>query len=284
MAGRIVASLTALGWSTAVEVTYARYGERGSIDVLAFRPDARSLLVVELKTELTSLEETLRRLDQKVRLGPSIAAEHWDGGRRPCRDSSSCRSRRRLDDAWRRTLPCFRLLFRRGASRCVGGWSRRREPAPRSACCHLVVPVVVSEPAAVLIASGCLRRGHGAAARAWHRRIPRLRHRGRVRDPGAHQPKTTPLVRWRDPRVRARVGPAPDYERRTTSAGPRAPDYERWPPSCGPSGPQRCAPRAVTSASSAMSVSSTRLKLKQALPCIRRRSSGDIASTSSGNA
>lgn len=75
MAGEIVASLTAFGWSTAVEVTYARHGERGSIDVLAFRPDSRTLLVVELKTELISLEETLRRLDQKVRLGPSIAAE-----------------------------------------------------------------------------------------------------------------------------------------------------------------------------------------------------------------
>jgi transcriptional regulator with XRE-family HTH domain len=75
MAGEIVASLTGFGWSSAVEVTYASYGERGSIDVLAYRPDSRSLLVVELKTELTSLEETLRRLDQKVRLGPSIAIE-----------------------------------------------------------------------------------------------------------------------------------------------------------------------------------------------------------------
>jgi transcriptional regulator with XRE-family HTH domain len=75
MAGQIVAMLSAFGWSTAVEVTYARYGERGSIDVLAFRPDSGSLLVVELKTELTSLEETLRRLDQKVRLGPLIAVE-----------------------------------------------------------------------------------------------------------------------------------------------------------------------------------------------------------------
>jgi transcriptional regulator with XRE-family HTH domain len=74
MAGGFVEKLGKFGWSTAIEVTYARFGERGSIDVLAFR-ESRSLLVVELKTEMTSLEETLRRLDQKVRLGPSIAAE-----------------------------------------------------------------------------------------------------------------------------------------------------------------------------------------------------------------
>jgi transcriptional regulator with XRE-family HTH domain len=82
MAGEVVASLTAFGWSSAVEVTYSRYGERGSIDVLAFRPDSRSLLVVELKTELASLEETLRRLDQKVRLGPAIASDRlgWTAG------------------------------------------------------------------------------------------------------------------------------------------------------------------------------------------------------------
>jgi transcriptional regulator with XRE-family HTH domain len=75
MAGGIVANLAAFGWSTAVELTYARYGEHGSIDVLAYRADTRSLLVVELKTELTSIEETLRRLDQRARLGPWVALE-----------------------------------------------------------------------------------------------------------------------------------------------------------------------------------------------------------------
>lgn len=75
MAGATVASLSAMGWSTAVEVTYANYGERGSIDVLAYRPESRSLLVIELKSELVSLEETLRRLDQKVRLGAAVADE-----------------------------------------------------------------------------------------------------------------------------------------------------------------------------------------------------------------
>lgn len=75
LVGGIVTELTSLGWVTAVEVTYARFGERGSIDVLAYRPDRTSLLVVEVKSELTSIEEVLRQLDQKVRLGPTVAAE-----------------------------------------------------------------------------------------------------------------------------------------------------------------------------------------------------------------
>lgn len=75
LVGGIVNELASFGWVTAVEVTYARFGERGSIDVLAYRPDRTALLVVEVKSELTSLEETLRRLDEKVRLGPTIAAE-----------------------------------------------------------------------------------------------------------------------------------------------------------------------------------------------------------------
>jgi hypothetical protein len=53
------------------------YGERGSIDVLAWHPRARLLLVVEVKTELVAIEETLRKHDQKVRLAPRIAAEQF---------------------------------------------------------------------------------------------------------------------------------------------------------------------------------------------------------------
>jgi transcriptional regulator with XRE-family HTH domain len=71
----LVRRLEAAGWSTATEVTYSVWGERGSIDVLAFHPATRTLLVIEVKTELVSAEETIRRLDQKVRLGPKIAAE-----------------------------------------------------------------------------------------------------------------------------------------------------------------------------------------------------------------
>jgi transcriptional regulator with XRE-family HTH domain len=68
------------GWETRPEVTYSIYGERGSIDILAWHPGARMLLVVEVKTVLTSLEETLRRHDAKTRLALRIGRERcgWD--------------------------------------------------------------------------------------------------------------------------------------------------------------------------------------------------------------
>jgi transcriptional regulator with XRE-family HTH domain len=71
--------LAARGWTCWFEVTYSRYGERGSIDVLAIRGDA--VLVVEVKSELTSLEETLRKLDEKTRLAATIVFERT--GKRP---------------------------------------------------------------------------------------------------------------------------------------------------------------------------------------------------------
>ena len=70
-----IAFLAQMGWLWAVEVTYAIFGEYGSIDVLAFHVQTGSLLVIEVKTELTSIEETLRRHGAKVRLGPQIARD-----------------------------------------------------------------------------------------------------------------------------------------------------------------------------------------------------------------
>lgn len=65
------------GWEMASEVTFSIYGERGAIDVLCWHPRTELLLVVELKTELASVEETLRRHDVKVRLAARIAAERF---------------------------------------------------------------------------------------------------------------------------------------------------------------------------------------------------------------
>ena len=69
--------LEASGWITRTEVSYSVYGERGSIDLLAWHPPTRTLLVVEVKTELTSVEATLRKHDQKVRLARQIASDRF---------------------------------------------------------------------------------------------------------------------------------------------------------------------------------------------------------------
>jgi transcriptional regulator with XRE-family HTH domain len=75
--GRICTLLRRRGWEVLSEVTFAVYGERGSIDVLAWHAASRTLLVIEVKTEITSAEETLRRHDVKVRLAPKIGLERF---------------------------------------------------------------------------------------------------------------------------------------------------------------------------------------------------------------
>jgi len=77
LVGAINSTLHELGWHTEIEVSFANYGERGSIDVLAWHASTRTLLVVEVKTELGSVEGLLRPLDVKVRLATTMAAERF---------------------------------------------------------------------------------------------------------------------------------------------------------------------------------------------------------------
>ena len=66
-------------WATVPEVTFSFFGERGSIDILAWHARSRSLLVIELKTELVDLQDTVSTLDRKVRLAMKIARERgWE--------------------------------------------------------------------------------------------------------------------------------------------------------------------------------------------------------------
>jgi transcriptional regulator with XRE-family HTH domain len=75
--GRISGLLVRDGWQILTEVTFAEWGERGSIDILAWHAASRTLVVIEVKTEITSAEETLRRHDTKVRLAPRICRERF---------------------------------------------------------------------------------------------------------------------------------------------------------------------------------------------------------------
>ena len=67
------------GWVIEPEVSFSIYGERGIIDVLAWHPTTRILLVIELKTEVIDLNEMLGTLDRKRRLASKVAIERgWD--------------------------------------------------------------------------------------------------------------------------------------------------------------------------------------------------------------
>jgi transcriptional regulator with XRE-family HTH domain len=76
-----VRRLVDLGWETRVETTYSIYGERGSIDVMGALAAVRAVLVEEVKSELASVEETIRKLDEKVRLVRERVAENEFGWR-----------------------------------------------------------------------------------------------------------------------------------------------------------------------------------------------------------
>jgi transcriptional regulator with XRE-family HTH domain len=69
--------LGAAGWLARAEVTYAIGRDRGSIDLLGFNPTDRAVLVVEVKSDVTSADSTLRRHDEKVRLAARIALERF---------------------------------------------------------------------------------------------------------------------------------------------------------------------------------------------------------------
>lgn len=66
-------------WVLAPEVSFAFYAERGVIDILAWHPGRRALLVIELKTEIVDVNELLGTFDRKRRLAAKVAATRgWD--------------------------------------------------------------------------------------------------------------------------------------------------------------------------------------------------------------
>ncbi len=66
-------------WQFLPEVSFAIWGERGVVDILAWHSGRRALLVIELKTEIVDVGELIGTLDKKRRLGHDIAASHgWD--------------------------------------------------------------------------------------------------------------------------------------------------------------------------------------------------------------
>ena len=75
MAESVIAFLGAMpGWIVLPEVSFSIFGERGVIDILAFHEPSRSLLVIELKTEIADVQELLGNVDRKGRLAARIAA------------------------------------------------------------------------------------------------------------------------------------------------------------------------------------------------------------------
>jgi transcriptional regulator with XRE-family HTH domain len=63
------------GWDIVPEVSFSIYGERGIIDMLAWHAATRTLLVIEMKTEIVDVNELMGKADQRRRLAATIAAD-----------------------------------------------------------------------------------------------------------------------------------------------------------------------------------------------------------------
>lgn len=70
-------SLRRWRWTVLPEVSFSEYGERGSIDLLAGFIAARAVAVIEIKTEITAVDETVRIHDVKTRLATKLAQERF---------------------------------------------------------------------------------------------------------------------------------------------------------------------------------------------------------------
>jgi hypothetical protein len=67
------------GWGLIPEASFAIFGERGVIDILAWHAATRTLLVIELKTEIVDIQDLVGTVDRKRRLAAQIARERgWD--------------------------------------------------------------------------------------------------------------------------------------------------------------------------------------------------------------
>lgn len=62
------------GWQWRGEVSFSIYGERGVIDILAWHARTRSLLIIELKTELADPQALVATMDRRARLARRIAS------------------------------------------------------------------------------------------------------------------------------------------------------------------------------------------------------------------
>jgi transcriptional regulator with XRE-family HTH domain len=71
----MVARLQRFGWIVDVEASFSVWGERGSIDILAFHPAFGALLVIEVKSVVADTQATLHGLDRKARLAPQIVKD-----------------------------------------------------------------------------------------------------------------------------------------------------------------------------------------------------------------
>jgi transcriptional regulator with XRE-family HTH domain len=122
--------LSLLGWTGLPEVSFAVYGERGVIDILAWHAPTRSLLVIELKTDVVDVNELIGTMDRKRRLADRVAREQgWDPS------TVSCWVIVAHDKTNQRRIARHRMMLRAAFpadGRAMHRWLRRPEGSIRA--------------------------------------------------------------------------------------------------------------------------------------------------------
>lgn len=72
MAERVTQLLVGAGWEVRPEVSFNWYGERGVTDLVGWHPASRTLLLIEIKTELADVSALLAVTDRRRRLATHI--------------------------------------------------------------------------------------------------------------------------------------------------------------------------------------------------------------------
>lgn len=125
---RLTTMLREVGWIVENEVSFNHFGDRGRIDILAFHPGRRIVLVIEVKSGIDDVQELLGRLDVKRRIGAPVAAERgWQlAATVPMIAIADARTARRRVDGH---APLFARYALR--ARAATAWLRQpRPPAP----------------------------------------------------------------------------------------------------------------------------------------------------------
>ncbi len=115
--------LRAAGWEVLPERSFSIWGERGVVDIVGWHATSRTLLVVELKTEIVDVQRLIGTVDRYRRLAPQAVADlGWEplnaGTSVAVAESST--NRRRLRDH----VTVLRAAFP-SDGRTVPGWLTR---------------------------------------------------------------------------------------------------------------------------------------------------------------
>ena len=74
MVEAVLRVLHVAGWQTIVEYTFSHFGERGSVDIVAWHSATRATVLIEVKTRLVDVQELLAAQGRRLRVVPPILA------------------------------------------------------------------------------------------------------------------------------------------------------------------------------------------------------------------